>query len=171
MSFFNPNNNIRSFNLKLFCFETIINKYNKIFELSNKNFFRHKNWTFGNKKAMDTTQENKDHSQKVSDQKKYEFEKEAMDIKSPEELAEEAKLTQDDFEALGPKDLSLDMQDDENLKHRSHPVDFEGKDLDIPGRNLDDQEENTGAEDEENNHYSLGSEDNEDLDRGIDEGI
>jgi hypothetical protein len=45
-------------------------------------------------------------------------------------------------------------------------VDFDGSGLDIPGRGLDDEQEELGAEDEENNHYSLGSEDNEGLERG-----
>jgi len=103
------------------------------------------------------------------DEKKYALEKEAMDIKSPEELSKEARITKEDLEALGPKNLSMDMQDDEDLKHRTHQVDFEGKDLDIPGRDFDDENEDIGAEDEENNHYSLGSEDNERLDRGIDD--
>jgi len=33
------------------------------------------------------------------------------------------------------------------------------KDLDIPGSELDDHQENIGSEDEENNYYSLGGED------------
>ncbi len=93
--------------------------------------------------------------------------KEFENLPTPEELAKEARITKEDMEALGPRDLSLDMNDDENLKQRSHPVDFEGKDLDIPGRSQDDDSEDIGAEDEENNHYSLGSEDNDQLDREI----
>lgn len=68
----------------------------------------------------------------------------------------EADLTADDFEALGPVDLSMDMGDDEELKHRTYPVDFAGKDLDVPGSELDDDQENIGSEDEENNNYSIG---------------
>jgi hypothetical protein len=36
-------------------------------------------------------------------------------------------------------------------------------DLDIPGAELDDQDENIGEEDEENNYYSLGGDDHDDL--------
>ncbi len=101
-------------------------------------------------------------NQKIDPEKKYEIEKENMDLKSPDKLAEEAEVTQEDLEALGPKDLSMDMGDDERLKQqRVNKVDFEGKDLDIPGRGLDDDREDVGAEDEENNHYSLGSDDND----------
>lgn len=82
---------------------------------------------------------------------------ETENLKSPEELEKEAKLTKEDLEALGPKDLSMDMGDDEQLKHRKYPVDFGAKNLDIPGRGLDDAQEDIGSEDEENNHYSLGS--------------
>jgi len=37
-------------------------------------------------------------------------------------------------------------------------------DLDIPGSELDDQQENIGSEDEENNYYSIGGDDHIDLD-------
>jgi len=42
--------------------------------------------------------------------------------------------------------------------------DMSGSDLDIPGSELDDEQEETGSEDEENNYYSLGGEDHENLD-------
>jgi hypothetical protein len=106
-------------------------------------------------------QNRKSENQKTDLEKKYEIEKENMDLKSPEKLAKEAEVTSEDMEALGPKDLSMDMQDDERLKQRTKKVDFEGKDLDIPGRGMDDDQEDIGSEDEENNHYSLGSDDNE----------
>ncbi len=39
-----------------------------------------------------------------------------------------------------------------------------GRDLDIPGSELDDAMEDVGSEDEENNYYSLGGDDHSDLD-------
>lgn len=42
--------------------------------------------------------------------------------------------------------------------------DESGSDLDIPGSDLDDQQEEVGSEDEENNYYSIGGDDHEDLD-------
>ncbi|MES2628464.1 MAG: hypothetical protein V4616_05795 [Bacteroidota bacterium] len=68
----------------------------------------------------------------------------------------EADVTKEDLEALGPRDLSMDMGADEDLKHRVYPVDFAGEDLDIPGSELDDDQEDIGSEDEENNSYSRG---------------
>jgi hypothetical protein len=68
----------------------------------------------------------------------------------------EADVTAEDLQALGSPDLSMDMGDDEDLKHRVYPVDFAGEDLDIPGSELDDDQEALGSEDEENNCYSLG---------------
>ena len=57
--------------------------------------------------------------------------------------------------------------DPENLKTKSsNDSDFEdisGDDLDVPGSELDDEEENIGSEDEENNYYSLGGDDHNDL--------
>lgn len=41
--------------------------------------------------------------------------------------------------------------------------DVSGGDLDIPGAELDDQQESVGSEDEENNHYSLGGDNHENL--------
>lgn len=72
-------------------------------------------------------------------------------------------ITDEDMEALGPEDLSMDMGDDEQLKHRNRPVDFSAQDLDIPGSELDDEKESIGSEDEENNSYSLGGDNHEDL--------
>jgi hypothetical protein len=68
----------------------------------------------------------------------------------------EADVTKEDLEALGPKDLSLDMGDDEDLKHRVYPLDFAGEDMDVPGAEMDDASERIGSEDEENNPYSIG---------------
>jgi len=81
---------------------------------------------------------------------------ERLDDDEQSEAPQEGDLTKDDLEALGPVDLSMDMGDDEELKHREFPVDFSGKDLDVPGSELDDKEEEIGEEDEENNSYSLG---------------
>lgn len=69
----------------------------------------------------------------------------------------DSDLTEDDLQALGPVDLSLDMgEDEELLKQRTEPVDFTGAGLDIPGSELDDASEEVGSEDEENNSYSIG---------------
>jgi hypothetical protein len=69
----------------------------------------------------------------------------------------ESDVTKEDLEALGPKDLSMNMGEDENLlKNRVWPVDMAGEDLDVPGAELDYQNEAIGSEDEENNSYSLG---------------
>jgi len=75
-------------------------------------------------------------------------------------------VNEEDLEALGPKDLSMDMGDDEQLKHRTRPVDFTGEDLDVPGSELDDDQEAVGSEDEENNNYSLGGDDKNNLEEG-----
>lgn len=39
-----------------------------------------------------------------------------------------------------------------------------GKELDVPGAELDDQQEKIGSEDEENNYYSIGGDNHTDLD-------
>ncbi len=88
------------------------------------------------------------------------------DINEDEENDEprnESDVTEEDIQALGPKDLSLDMGEDEQLlKNRVWPVDMAGRDLDVPGSELDDASEEIGSEDEENNNYSLGGDAHED---------
>ncbi|HEU5145660.1 MAG TPA: hypothetical protein VFT90_03060 [Chryseosolibacter sp.] len=75
----------------------------------------------------------------------------------------ESDVTEEDLQALGPKDLSMDMGEDERLlKNRVWPVDMVGSDLDVPGSELDDGNEEIGSEDEENNNYSLGGDRHED---------
>lgn len=77
----------------------------------------------------------------------------------------ESDVTDEDLEALGPKDLSLDMGEDEQLlKHRVWPVDMAGKDLDIPGSEgaSDSLNQGIGPADEENDYYSLGGDEKED---------
>lgn len=85
----------------------------------------------------------------------------ADDLSNETEQKNKFDVTDEDLEALGPKDLSMDMGDDEQLKHRTRPVDFSAKDLDIPGSELDDEQEEKGSEDEENNSYSLGGDEKE----------
>lgn len=41
--------------------------------------------------------------------------------------------------------------------------------LDVPGADLDDQDELTGEEDEENNYYSLGGDDHDDLEEDVED--
>jgi hypothetical protein len=48
-------------------------------------------------------------------------------------------------------------------------IDLPGSDLDIPGAELDDELEMIGSEDEENNYYSLGGDDHNDLDEDKDD--
>ncbi len=71
----------------------------------------------------------------------------------------ESDVTKEDLQALGPRDLSLDMGEDEQLlKNRVWPVDMAAKDLDVPGaeNSGDVSDEAIGPEDEENDFYSLG---------------
>ncbi len=71
----------------------------------------------------------------------------------------DADITEDDIIALGERDAGY-----------STVVKMESDDLDIPGAEEDDANEEIGEEDEENNYYSLGGDAHENLeeDRGID---
>lgn len=71
-------------------------------------------------------------------------------------------VTKEDLQALNAEENNFEG-DDAVLEGRAYPVDFAAKDLDVPGAQLDDDEEAVGDEDEENNFYSLGGENHEDL--------
>lgn len=68
---------------------------------------------------------------------------------------------------LNPEDLSKNKVPNEmkgTLNEKNFEEDMSGDDLDIPGSELDNQQENIGSEDEENNYYSLGGDNHNDLD-------
>ena len=46
---------------------------------------------------------------------------------------------------------------------KGHSGDRSGNELDIPGSELDDELEDIGSEDEENNYYSIGGDNHDDL--------
>ena len=78
-------------------------------------------------------------------------------------------ITKEDLDALGKKTkhLRTDEGQDEYLKNRKKPVDFEGKDLDIPGRAQSKANPDGNLSDEENRHHSLGSSDNSQLENNF----
>jgi hypothetical protein len=76
-------------------------------------------------------------------------------------------------ENIDPEDVSKHKQpnqDDEFSpeNEKTFDEDESGDDLDVPGSELDDQQEAIGSEDEENNYYSLGGDHHNDLDEGRD---
>jgi hypothetical protein len=68
---------------------------------------------------------------------------------------------------LNPEDISKKKTPNEkeaSLNERDFKTDMSGSDLDVPGSELDDQQESVGSEDEENNYYSIGGDNHNDLD-------
>jgi hypothetical protein len=73
------------------------------------------------------------------------------------------------------KDRKIDPEDPSNTKvpvvnyktgknnEKDFDDDISGSDLDVPGSELDNELEIIGSEDEENNYYSLGCDDHNDL--------
>ena len=73
----------------------------------------------------------------------------------------------DKEEDLNPEDLSeikVSNTDTGEPKEMDFSDELSGSDLDVPGSELDDEMEDIGSEDEENNYYSIGSDDHNDLD-------
>jgi hypothetical protein len=71
-------------------------------------------------------------------------------------------------EDIDPENISkLKKRNEKDKDGTENEKDFEedmsGDDLDVPGSELDDEDEKVGSEDEENNYYSLGGDNHEDL--------
>lgn len=67
---------------------------------------------------------------------------------------------------LNPEDITKNKTPNEKVgssNEKSFKEDMSGDDLDVPGSELDDQQESVGSEDEENNYYSLGGDDHNNL--------
>jgi hypothetical protein len=69
---------------------------------------------------------------------------------------------------INPEDISKTKESNEidkagKANEKDFTDDVSGSDLDVPGSELDDQQENVGSEDEENNYYSLGGDDSNEL--------
>jgi len=78
----------------------------------------------------------------------------------------------EDIYSQGKEEKEIDPEQISNRKEteavgenneKEFEEDVSGDDLDVPGSELDDKQEDIGSEDEENNYYSLGGEDHEDL--------
>jgi hypothetical protein len=61
------------------------------------------------------------------------------------------------------KEEPLEDEDHPGKKRSAGNDKGPGDDLDVPGAELDDRDEATGEEDEENNYYSLGGDEHDDL--------
>ncbi|WP_308990892.1 hypothetical protein QLS71_012320 [Mariniflexile litorale] len=80
----------------------------------------------------------------------------------------------EDIYNKGKKEIDLDPENPSKRKslneikatsnEKGFEDDMSGDDLDVPGSELDDQQESVGSEDEENNYYSLGGDSHNDLD-------
>ena len=69
-----------------------------------------------------------------------------------------------------PTRLKDSNQDVGTWNEKSFNEDLVGDDLDVPGSDMEDEQENKGIEDEENSYYSLGGDNHDDLEenRGLD---
>ena len=70
----------------------------------------------------------------------------------PENIDEPVKTNK------GPKEIDVDSDEVDEFEEEDY-----GEELDIPGAELDDEQEAIGNEDEENNYYSLGGDNHNDL--------
>lgn len=58
----------------------------------------------------------------------------------------------------------IQIDTNQNWNEKNFNQDQSGSDLDIPGAELDDDREDSGSEDEENNGYSIGGDNHNNLD-------
>lgn len=69
-----------------------------------------------------------------------------------------------DPEDLSKKKAPVEINNIRELNQKDFDEDVSGGDLDVPGSELDDELEDTGSEDEENNNYSIGGDNHNNLD-------
>ena len=72
---------------------------------------------------------------------------------------EEKDIDPDDLGKIKPTSEKWEIDPEEELEIEGDLLD----DLDVPGSELDDDQEDIGNEDEENNYYSIGGDNHEDL--------
>ena len=75
----------------------------------------------------------------------------------------EADVTAEDLLILSAGDLDNNPGDGENVPGKLDTNSDTDEELDIPGSELDDDNESIGEEDEENNYYSLGGDNKDSL--------
>ncbi|ERM81662.1 hypothetical protein P872_19775 [Rhodonellum psychrophilum GCM71 = DSM 17998] len=68
-----------------------------------------------------------------------------------------------DIDPERPSQMKVPLEIEDRRKKKDFEDEPYGGDLDIPGAELDDDMEDIGSEDEENNYYSLGGENHNDL--------
>ena len=82
----------------------------------------------------------------------------------------------EDIYRKGKEEKEIDPEDISKLKEKeevgiNNVKDFKddpsGEDLDVPGSELDDDLEEIGSEDEENNYYSIGGDEHENLEENL----
>ena len=96
--------------------------------------------------------------------KGYQFYPESEDIYN--KFREEKNMDPEDISRLKEPDKSANAP--ANIGEESNDY-VSGSNLDVPGSELDDEQENVGNEDEENNYYSIGGDNHNNLDEDKDE--
>ncbi len=74
------------------------------------------------------------------------------------------KETEVDLNTEDPGEIKSHGDKQGKRNEKDFYEDVTGEDLDVPGSEADEAEENSGSEDEENNYYSLGGDNHNDLD-------
>ena len=75
-------------------------------------------------------------------------------------LHKESDINPDDITKMK---IPVEINNRSELNQKNFEEDMAGGDLDIPGSELDDAQEEIGSEDEENNHYSIGGDNHNNL--------
>src|SRR5438105_1182863 len=93
---------------------------------------------------------------KEDDQEQIDRERNLLYPPSEDIYNKSRELENTDPEDFSKRKASNEDEKDGEMNEKSFKDDVSGDDLDVPGAELDDRDERSGAEDEENNYYSLG---------------
>jgi len=93
-------------------------------------------------------------SEEKNETNENEIEKNLEELDYP--ASEDIYNNEDKLEDIDPEQISTEKTIDQSDHEWKQNSDKLGNDLDVPGSELDDKQEEIGSEDEENNFYSEG---------------
>lgn len=113
--------------------------------------------------------ENKNNNPKLNIEKEVQSDFPGYPHYPPSEDIYENDFEEEDInlEDTSEKKTPIEIDNRNPLNEKDFEDDVSGGNLDIPGSELDDEQENIGSEDEENNGYSIGGDNHNNLEENI----
>ena len=117
-----------------------------------------------NKCKMDPKNQKSNPDEKKLDEKDKNAIPDSLLYPANEDIYSQFKKESDiDPEDVSKNKVPVEINNTTEMNEKDFSDDVSGADLDVPGSELDDEQEKLGSEDEENNYYSIGGDNHNDL--------